>query len=100
MKLLPTTTITESFPSPQIDIRHCMTYSMVFKWLGSPIGNVSVEISNDGKLWNVLPQSVQSTAGEAGEHVVNVVGAGYMFVRGYYEHISGVGTIEIDAFWK
>lgn len=80
--------------------RHIAIYSFSFAWTGTLLGNVSVAVSNDNVKWITITESMQSTAGTTGEHMVNVMGAGYMFVKGQYEHISGSGTLDVDIYWK
>ena len=92
--------ITGSIATPVFNARHVIAYSFAFKWTGDLLGDVLVEVSNDETTWIPLTPSVQTTAGEAGEHMVNVVGAAYMYVRGIFEHTSGSGAFDVDIYWK
>lgn len=95
----------------------CGSYSLT--WAGtSPVGSVSLEVSDDYKLnpdgtvenagtWNVAPISVSGTpatsapvAGNTGTGFIDILGTGAYAIRVIYTATSGTGALTITVNGK
>lgn len=76
-----------------IDISSLNNCSVQFTWSGtSPVGTVSVKISNDGVNFDNLSAPV-AVSGNSGTKVIKDSGTGYKFIQAVYTFTSGVGSL-------
>jgi hypothetical protein len=62
-------------------------------------GQLSLEASNDNADWVGIPESIQAVSSGA-SHLWTVMGAGYKYVRVYWDRSSGTGTITAKLVLK
>jgi hypothetical protein len=85
---------------------HIANYAIQLKFTGSPVGNFTLQASNDdvdsrlptadleAKIvnWTTIADSAQAISA-AGDHVWTVENAGYMWVRVVWTQTGGTGTL-------
>lgn len=87
--------------SPSISIWSVSNLDFQAVWTGTPTGTFTVEISEDGIIWDNLPLSPTLSAAGAGGHAtaeLSVVAAPY--VHFLYTRASGSGSLTVTAFGK
>ncbi|MCP3681247.1 MAG: hypothetical protein GY861_01025 [bacterium] len=63
-------------------------------WTGTPAGNFTIEISNDGgTTWSTYTGSTVAAGGAAGDHVWEITAAPSKAYRLYYTVSSSTGTL-------
>jgi hypothetical protein len=73
--------------------------SLAISWTGStPVGNIAVQISNDGSVW--VTQSIVPTGGADGQTIFNLSDIGYLYIRVNYTRTSGSGTLSASITGK
>lgn len=95
--------------SSGIDLQHIFVGSIQATWTGAPVGNFTVEISNDKVAvgltdpsqfvthWTTYTGSSQAAGGGSGDWVWDIANIGYRRVRLKYTKTSGTGTA--NAVW-
>jgi hypothetical protein len=73
--------------------------TLQFVWTGTLDGAVRMDISNTGydDEWVTIDESIQTTGGVAGSHIITYYAAGTEYVRAVYIHDAGSGTIKATA---
>jgi hypothetical protein len=78
-------------------------YAIQAVWVGSPVGTLKVNVSNDPgptvTNWTVLANSTATVNG-AGDQFYNISGANYTYVQLVYTASSGGGTLSATATGK
>ena len=89
------------FVTEAINIGHCDAYSVQAAWVGTPVGNFTLEASDDEPgtsgdgigtnvvNWTTVGGSTVAAGGAAGTAMWNYTGAGYRWVRVRYTWTSG-----------
>ena len=91
--ILQNADMSASQTSAVVDMAEVIGYAAHSIWTGTPVGDVVLEVSNDGI--NFVPIDTQATAGIAGQHVVNIERMHIRYARCRYERTSGTGSITI-----
>lgn len=82
--------------STPTEIDEAVTYSIQAVFTGAPVGNMSLQLSNDVLYpptnWTTIDESTAAIT-EAGTYAVNVELPGYSYVRLIYRSTSGTGTL-------
>lgn len=77
------------------DISSLSNYAVQYTWSGtSPVGAVSVQISNDGVNFDNLSAPV-AVSGNSGTKVIKDSESGYKYIRAVYTFTSGVGSLNV-----
>jgi len=77
--------------SEVIDIGNTSGHAVHAIWTGTPVGNLTVEASNDGVNFFVL--ATQAAGGAASQYLLNSNGAHYQFIRVVYTFSSSTGVL-------
>jgi hypothetical protein len=95
-KLIVTTgDMSGNISSGPVDISTLSNYSVQFTWSGtSPIGDISVQISNDGINFDNLSSPV-SISSNSGTKVIKDSESGYKYIQAVYTFTSGVGSLNV-----
>lgn len=95
--------------SSGIDLRHIEVGSVQAEWTGAPVGDFTIEISNDIVAvgltnpsqfvtnWTTYTGSTQAAGGGSGNWVWDIANIGYRWIRLKYTKTSGTGTV--NAVW-
>jgi hypothetical protein len=96
-----------------IDLQQLQLASFQAIWTGSPVGNFTLECSNDIAQvspgvdpslnvtnWSTYTGSTVAAGGGAGDVMYNVLDAGFRWVRLKYTKTSGTGTVNATFFGK
>ncbi len=68
---------------------------IVLNWTGtSPVGVISIEVSNDQIVWNALDfgQAIP-ISGNSGSHIIEITQLPFTYLKAVYTKTSGVGTL-------
>lgn len=84
-------TMDEDITSTVVDISEITCFAVHSVWTGTPAGNIIVQVSNDNSNWFAI--DTQAAGGAASNDMVNVSGAGYKYVRVFYDFSSSTGTL-------
>lgn len=93
--LISTTSAAVDVTSCAQDIGDMTTFSVHVDFSGGAgdlVGTLTLEASNDGSSFVTVPSSSQSVTNSA-DHVWSVTGAGYRYVRVFWDYTSGTGNI-------
>ena len=77
--------------SDVVDISEMTCFSVHNIWTGTPAGNIIVQASNNNSNWFDI--DTQAAGGAASNDLVNVNGAGYKYVRVFYDFTSSTGVL-------
>jgi len=78
--------------SDAYSVEHIANFAVQFALTGSPSGTIKVQASLDAESWSDVPSASTSVAA-SGVFFINVVDAGYNYMRVVYERTTGTGTI-------
>lgn len=84
-----------SFPVSQASIA-----SLQAVWTGTPVGALTILISNDDVNYTTYTGSSVSIAGSAGNFLWNLISCGFNFVRVLYTASSSTGTLNVTGSYK
>ena len=89
-----------SVTSPSSNILHMDRVGYQISWAGTPVGDFTVEVSNDESTWVELTLSVAVAAtGGANDAFIDVETAA-KFVRLVYTSSSSTGTLQVHITGK
>lgn len=77
-------------------------FAMQFTWDSgsSPVGDFTVEVSNDDINYVTLSGSSYTVGTDSGSHIVSVAHAPYQYARGKYTFVSGDANLNITINGK
>ncbi len=86
---------TASTTSTVTETQNMDNIGIVINWTGtSPIGAVTIQVSNDQLQWNSLDfGSTIDISGNTGSHIVEITQLPFSYLRAVYTKASGVGTL-------
>lgn len=89
-----------------VQLEHIFGFAVQLVWTGTPVGNFTIEVSNDmppagGVIpstfaptnWSTLSGSTKAAGGAAGEHIYNVTDAMYRWFRIKYVGTGSTGSV-------
>lgn len=79
--------------SASLEVSPFRTGTVQAVWAGTPAGNFTLEVSNDGTNWTTLPDSTQAAGGAASSKVWYLNNIGYAHLRLHYAFSSSTGTV-------
>ena len=83
-----------------VDIKFLDRMSAQLHWTGTPVGVVSVQISNDKLRWTTMPLTVPvNPAGSEDDAIIDIETSA-RYLRIVYTFTSGVGVLNINLFGK
>ena len=89
------------FAAEQVDVGLKVGYAIQAEWTSTSAltGTLKLQASNDGNVWSDLPSS-QAIAGSSGSFIWNNSDIFYQYVRLFYAHTSGTGTLNANLIAK
>lgn len=85
--------------SPAQALQQMQIASVQAVWTGSPVGTLSLLISNDGVTYSTYTGSSTAVSG-AGDFVWNLASLGFNYVKVKYTRASGTGSLNITVSGK
>lgn len=83
-----------NYDSEPVKLSNATGYSVQLAWTGTPVGDFTLQASNDGgSTWSTITGTTVAAGGVAGSHVYNTGDAYYWEVRVHYESGSSSGTL-------
>ena len=90
-----------SITSALQNLEQMMMAGIQANWSGtSPVGTLSLQISNDNTTWTDYSGSSTSVSGNTGNFMWNLWATPYQYIRVIYTRASGTGTLNVTVNGK
>lgn len=95
-------TSTNTITSTVLTIANFDNIGLEIAWTGTPVGTISVAVSNSGTNFYALTFNpiLTQPAGSAGGYVVSLNQLPFQYLEVQYTNSSGTGTLNVYAFEK
>jgi hypothetical protein len=96
--------LSSDWTSEPVYIYQIVALAIQLVFTGSPVGNFTLQCSNDEYSSNLAPQNWTTLDGsaqsitEAGNHTWNIQDAGYRWIRVVYTRTSGSGNLTVARY--